>query len=94
MIRTIVAVCAMDDFTLECEMENGECYRYDMSFVKQEKGAAIEPLADIEVFKNVWVEYGALEWVCGYGIHGDTVARDGQSIPKMTVTPKDIVRAE
>ena len=77
MIRDIVAVKAFDDFTLECEMDNGEVYRYDMSFVKGRMGEAIKPLSDIKIFKSVWIEYGALEWPSGYGIHGNTVVRDG-----------------
>ena len=80
MIRDIVAVKAMDDFTLECEMENGEVYQYDMSFVKERTGDAVKPLADINVFKSVWIEYGALEWPSGYGIHGNTIVRDGKLV--------------
>ena len=78
----IVDVKAMDDFTLECVMSSGSVYRYDMSFLKSRKGEVTEPLRDIEVFKKVWIEYGALEWPSGYGIHGDTVARDGVLIKK------------
>ena len=33
MIRKILDVIANDDFTLICEMENGEIYKYDMSYV-------------------------------------------------------------
>ena len=78
----IVEVKAMDDFTLECVMSNGEVYRYDMSFLKSREGEVTKPLRDIEVFKRVWIEYGSLEWPSGYGIHGDTVARDGVLISK------------
>lgn len=80
MIIDIVRVKAMDDHTLECEMENGDVYKYDMSFVKNSTGSAIKPLADINVFKNVYIEHGALEWSCGYGIHSDTIIRDGELI--------------
>ena len=79
----IVEVRAMDDFTLECIMSNGEVYQYDMSFLKSRKGEVTKPLRDIEVFKKVWIEYGALEWPSGYGIHGDTVVRDGVLIKKV-----------
>ncbi|MCY4523420.1 MAG: DUF2442 domain-containing protein [Halobacteriovoraceae bacterium] len=82
MIRKILDVKANDDFTLECEMENGEIYKYDMSFVHKESGEVIEPLRNIELFKQVWVDYGALEWPNGYGIHGNTVAREGELIKK------------
>ena len=77
MIRDIYEVRATDDFKLICEMENGEVYEYDMSFVHNQSGEVIDPLKDIDFFKKVWIEYGALEWPSGYGIHGDTVARDG-----------------
>ena len=83
MIRDIVDVKPMDNFTLECEMENGDVYRYDMSFVKERTGEAIKPLADIKTFKSVWIEYGALEWPSGYGIHGNTIARNGILISKV-----------
>ena len=34
-------------------------------------------MREVGVFKQVQIEYGTLEWQSGYGIHGDTVARDG-----------------
>ena len=82
MIRKVLDVIANDDFTLTCEMENGESYHYDMSFVHEETGLAIEPLRDIAMFQKVWVDHGALEWPCGYGIHGNTVVREGKIIKK------------
>ena len=39
-------------------------------------------LRDISLFKQVWLEYGALEWPNGFGIHGNTVVRDGELISK------------
>ena len=80
MILDIVQVKAMDDHTLECEMENGDVYKYDMTFVKNRTGNAIKPLSNIDVFKNVYIEHGALEWSCGYGIHSNTIIRDGKLI--------------
>ncbi len=82
MIRDVVTVTPKDDFTLVCEMENGEVYEYDMSFINKEDGEVIEPLRDVKLFKQVWVEYGALEWPNGFGIHGNTVVRDGKLISK------------
>ena len=82
MFRKIYSVTANQNFTLECEMENGEIYLYDMSYVHRESGEVIEPLRNIKVFKEVWIEYGALEWPSGLGIHGDTIARDGKLISK------------
>ena len=80
MIRKIVDVKAMDDHSLICEMENGEVFRYDMSFLKRAKGEVTKPLGNISKFKQVQIEYGALEWSSGYGIHGDTVARKGKLV--------------
>ena len=80
MIRKIVDVKPMDDFFLECEMENGEVYKYDMSFILTDNATMIEPLKKIDFFKRVWLEYGALEWPNGFGIHGKTVVRDGTLI--------------
>ena len=72
----------MDDYSLICEMENGEVFKYDMSYLKTANGEVTKPLRDIAKFKQVQIEYGALEWPSGYGIHGDTVARDGELISK------------
>ena len=82
MILDIVRVKAMDDHTLECELENGDVYKYDMAFVKNRTGDAVKPLTDINIFKNVYIEHGALEWSCGYGIHSNTIVRDGTLISK------------
>ena len=82
MIRKILHVTAMEDFSVTCEMENGEVYKYDMSFIKTETGEVMEPLREVAVFKKVWVDDGALEWPSGLGIHGNTVAWDGVLISK------------
>ena len=66
-------------------MENGEIYEYDMSFVHKENGEAIELLRDINLFKQVWVDYGSLEWPNGYGIHGNTVVREGKLMESLLV---------
>ena len=81
-LREIVEVVTTDDFVLDCKMENGEIYRYDMSFVKEKSGALMVPLRDATFFKKVWIDYGALEWPNGFGIHGDTIVRDGKPISK------------
>ena len=85
MIRKIIDVKAMDNFTLECEMENGEIYRYDMSFILTDNAPMIEPLKNIDFFKRVWLEYGALEWPNGFGIHGKTIVRDATPVSKKSV---------
>ena len=47
-LREIFEVKANDDFTLECEMENGDIYLYDMSFLKKNGGGPmIQPLKKI-----------------------------------------------
>ena len=78
----IVEVKAMDDFTLECVLSNGEIYQYDMSFLKNREGEVTRPLGDIGMFKQVCIEYGSLEWPSGYGIHADTIVRDGIQVKK------------
>ena len=82
MIREIISVKASDDYSLECEMENGEIYLYDMSFVQEKEGEILIPFKSINFFKQVIIEAGALEWPHGYGIHGNTVVRDGELIKK------------
>ena len=82
-VRKIIDVKANDNFTLDCEMENGEIYLYDMSFINTESGEVTDPLRDVNLFKQVWLEYGALEWPTGFSIHGNTVARDGTLIKQI-----------
>ena len=81
-IRKITSVKANDDFTIECEMENGEIYKHDMSFIHSEGGEVIEPLKDINVFKKVCVENGYLTWPNGYDLDGTNIAIKGQLIKK------------
>ncbi len=79
-IRKIFEIKVVGDFLLECKMENGEIYHYDMSFVNQEDGEMVIPLKSPDFFKQVFLDYGALTWPNGYAIHGDTVAIDGKLI--------------
>ena len=81
-LRDILEVKANDDYSLECEMENGEVYLYDMSFVNELDGMLISPLRDLKFFKKVWLDLGALTWPNGFSIHGNTVVRDGELIKK------------
>ena len=78
----VVSVQANDDYSLDCEMENGEIYHYDMSFIQEKKGEIFIPLKSINFFKQVFVEAGALEWPHGFGIHGSTIVKDGKLIKK------------
>ena len=58
MIREIISVKASDDYSLECEMDNGEIYLYDMSFVREEEGEILIPFNSINFFKQVIIEAG------------------------------------
>ena len=81
-IREIIEVQAMDNFTLICTMENGEIYEYDMAFgLHEEEGEVIEPLR-ISTYLTKFGLMILMPWngPTGFGIHGDTVARDGQLI--------------
>ncbi len=80
-MRKIIKVIAAD-FWLECEMENGEVFKYDMSFVQSETGEMVIPLKKLDFFKKVFIELGSLSWPNGYEIHADTVASDGELISK------------
>ena len=79
-MRKIFEVRVVGDFLLECKMENEEVYQYDMSFVNSEDGEMVTPLRNPELFKQVFLDYGALTWPNGYAIHGDTVALDGKLV--------------
>ena len=79
-IRKIARIKAKDDFMLECLMENGEVFSYDMSFLKRENGEMAIPLKDPGFFNQVFLELGHLSWPNGYEIHANTVTRDGTFI--------------
>ncbi|MCJ8277206.1 MAG: DUF2442 domain-containing protein [Bdellovibrionales bacterium] len=80
-MRKILSVKSQN-FILECEMENGDIYTYDMSFIKNESGTMIEPLKKESFFNQVFLELGSLSWPNGYEIHANTVERDGHLISK------------
>ena len=82
MIQRIIDVKAMNNFILECEMESGEIYKYDMSFILEDNATMIKPLKNIDFFKRVCLEYGALEWPNGFGIHGKTIVKYGKLVSK------------
>ena len=77
-LRKIIKVNANDDFTLECEMENGEVYLYDMSPIKDQDGEMIEPLKAIDYFKQVNVGVNHIAWPNGYSIDGTAIALVGK----------------
>ena len=82
MIRKMIDIKAKDDFTLECLMENGEHYIYDMSFLKEYKGGGplIEELKDINYFKKVFLDYGHPTWPNGYDVDSAVVPMEGKLI--------------
>ena len=80
-MRKILTVKSQN-FILECEMENGDIYHYDMSFIKKSTGVMIEPLKNEDFLSTVFIELGSLSWPNGYEIHANTIERDGQLISK------------
>ena len=81
-LREIIKIKANDDFTLECEMENGDVYRYDMSCLQEESGEMVRPLKDIDYFKQAFVEVDYVTWPNGYSIDGTAIALTGELIKK------------
>ncbi|MCY4524496.1 MAG: DUF2442 domain-containing protein, partial [Halobacteriovoraceae bacterium] len=72
-----------DNFTLECEMENGEIYKYDMSYlIDYEGGPMIQPLKEISYFKKVFLDYGCPTWPNGFDIDPAYIAMKGKLIKK------------
>ena len=81
MIRKMIDIKANDDFVLICEMENGEVYKYDMSYLKTyEGGPMIQPLKDINFFKKVFLDYGHPTWPNGYDIDAAYIAKEGEQV--------------
>ena len=82
-LREVVNVKANDNFTLECEMENGEVYKYDMSYLKKSTGGPmIRPLRDIAYFKKVFIEYSCPTWPNGFNVDAINVAMIGELIKR------------
>ena len=79
-IRNVIGVKANDDFTLECEMDNGEVYEYDMSFIHDSNGEMEEPLRDLRFFKRLWIELGCITWANHYCVDGTNIAINGKLI--------------
>ena len=82
MIRKLLDLKVNDDFTLECEMENGEMYLYDMSSIKNANGEMVEPLKDINYFKKVVIDYGRPTWPNGHDVDPAYIAMKGKKIKK------------
>jgi hypothetical protein len=81
-MKKIINVKALNDFALECTMDNGDVFRYDMSFVLDGPGEMLTALRKPSHFKKVFIELGSLSWPSGYEIHAETVARDGELIER------------
>ena len=87
MIRKIIDVKTTDDYSLICEMENGEIFKYDMSYLKTAPGPMPAPLKELNFFKQVELEeYGNLSWPNGYEISANTVALDGKLLSEAMVS--------
>ncbi len=80
-MRKVTAVKTFDSY-LECEMENGDIYKYDMSYIHVELAEMTKPLMDKDFFKNAYIELGSVAWPNGYDIHADSIVRDGELIKK------------
>ncbi len=78
-MRKVISVKAFDHYLI-CDLDDGNTYKYDMSFILQRTGEMVLPLKDLVFFKRVFIESGALAWPNGYDIHANTVLRDGQKI--------------
>lgn len=78
-MRKIVEI-SLKKFLIICTLDNGDKYRYDMSFVKTENQEILQPLKNLDFFKKAYLEYGALAWPNGYDIHVNTVIRDGSKV--------------
>ena len=80
-IRRIVDVRAAEGFTLRCEMENGDVYKYDMLNITEGPGPMVLPLREFYFFEQVYLsKFGHLAWPNGYEIHANTVVREGERI--------------
>ncbi|MCY4523890.1 MAG: DUF2442 domain-containing protein [Halobacteriovoraceae bacterium] len=82
IIRKVLEVKANDDFTLECEMENGEVYLYDMSFIHEKDWPMTRPLRKLSFFKEVFIECGCVTWPNGFNTDGDSIVIRGELIKK------------
>lgn len=80
-MRKILTVKVIN-FIIECELENGDIYQYDMSFIKKSKGPMLNELKEHSLFNKVFIELGSLSWPNGYEIHANTIAREGILISK------------
>jgi hypothetical protein len=78
-MRKIISIKTFE-YYLICILDDGNTYKYDMSFVLQRTGDMVLPLRDFNFFKKIFIESGSLAWPNGYDIHANTVARDGQKV--------------
>ena len=81
-IRKVMNAKTNDDFTLECEMENGEVFLYDMNFIHDSNGEMAQPLKELSFFKHSWIELGCVTWANGYCVDGTNIALNGKLIKK------------
>ncbi len=84
-MRNVLSVKAFDHFLI-CELDDGNTYQYDMSFVLTRDSEMTIPLKDITFFKKVFIESGALAWPNGYDIHANSVLRDGKIVQEKSAS--------
>jgi hypothetical protein len=80
-MRKVISVEAFDHF-LVCNLDDGNTYMYDMSFILKRTGEMVLPLRSIDFFKRVFIDSGALAWPNDYNIRANTIERDGHIISK------------
>jgi hypothetical protein len=78
-MRKVISVEAFD-YYLVCDLDDGNTYKYDMSFLLKRAGEMVLPLRSIDFFQKVFIESGALAWPNDYSIHANTIERDGHKI--------------
>ena len=81
-LRKILKIHSINNFIVECEMENGEIYRYDMSYIHEKNGEMVLPLKDGLFFEKVFLEFGCLTWPNGFDVDPNVVAAEGELIKK------------
>lgn len=78
-MKKILSVTPFDHYLI-CELNDGNRYQYDMSFVLSRDSEMTLALRDVSFFKRVFIESGSLASPNGYDIHANTIVRDGKII--------------
>lgn len=86
--RKIIAVEALDDYSLLCTFDDSTVKRFEMTQLIKRKGEMIEPLKKKSFFKNVFLEMGTPTWPNGYDVCPDLVYRNSVTILKKDIKKK------